>query len=54
MRGVFRYHGVALVRSSPRARCPIQPPLVAGAYFESDSVTIDGDVVEFVQRAPDA
>jgi hypothetical protein len=26
----------------------------AGAYFESDSVTIDGDVVEFVYRAPHA
>ncbi|HEV8395929.1 MAG TPA: DUF6152 family protein [Vicinamibacterales bacterium] len=26
----------------------------AGAYFESDSVTIEGDVVEFVYRAPHA
>ena len=26
----------------------------AGSYFESDSVTIDGDVVEFVYRAPHA
>ena len=26
----------------------------AGAYFESDSVTIDGQVVEFVYRAPHA
>ena len=26
----------------------------AGAYYESDSVTIEGDVVEFVYRAPHA
>jgi hypothetical protein len=26
----------------------------AGAYFESDSVTLQGDVVEFVYRAPHA
>ena len=26
----------------------------AGAYYESDSVTLDGDVVEFVYRAPHA
>jgi hypothetical protein len=26
----------------------------AGAYYESDSVTIDGDVVEFSYRAPHA
>jgi hypothetical protein len=26
----------------------------AGAYYESDSVTVEGDVVEFVYRAPHA
>jgi hypothetical protein len=53
MRGFLRYGGllVLLLAGSMPA---YSHHSFAGAYFESDSVTIDGDVVEFVYRAPHA
>ena len=53
MRGLLRYGGlfaILLAGSMPA----YSHHSFAGAYFESDSVTIDGDVVEFVYRAPHA
>jgi hypothetical protein len=55
MRGVFRYHGVGLFVMFLAGTVPVYSHhSFAAAYFESDSVTIEGDVVEFVYRAPHA
>jgi hypothetical protein len=55
MRGVFRHHGVCLFVILLACTVPAYSHhSFAGAYFESDSVTIDGEVVEFVYRAPHA
>jgi hypothetical protein len=55
MRGVLRYHGVGLFAILVACTVPAYGHhSFAAAYFESDSVTIDGDVVEFVYRAPHA
>ena len=53
MRGVLRYSclfSLLLAGTMPA----YSHHSFAGSYFESDSVTIDGDVVEFVYRAPHA
>ena len=53
MRGLLRYSGlfVILIAGSVPA---FSHHSFAGSYYESDSVTIEGDVVEFVYRAPHA
>jgi hypothetical protein len=55
MRRAFRYHGGCLFVILLACTVPAYSHhSFAGTYFESDSVTIDGDVVEFVYRAPHA
>jgi hypothetical protein len=54
MRGLLRYH-VGLIGLLLACTVPAYSHhSFAGSYFESDSVTIEGDVVEFAYRAPHA
>jgi hypothetical protein len=54
MRGLLRYR-IALLLILLACSVPAYSHhSFAGAYFESDSVTLDGDVVEFSYRAPHA
>ena len=54
MRGLPRFHVAVLVILLACSVPAYSHHSFAGAYFESDSVTIEGDVVEFVYRAPHA
>jgi len=54
MRGLPRFHVLVLVILLACSVPAYSHHSFAGAYFESDSVTIEGDVVEFVYRAPHA
>ena len=54
MRGLSRFHVGVLVILLACSVPAYSHHSFAGAYFESDSVTIEGDVVEFVYRAPHA
>jgi hypothetical protein len=54
MRSVLRFRVVVLVILIACAVPVYGHHSFAGAYFESDSVTIDGQVDEFVYRAPHA
>ena len=54
MRGFSRFHLGVLVILLACTVPAYSHHSFAGAYFESDSVTIEGDVVEFVYRAPHA
>jgi len=54
MRGVLRFRVCVIVILLAGSVPAYSHHSFAGAYFESDSVTIDGDVVEFVYRAPHA
>jgi len=54
MRGLLRYRIAVLLILLACSVPAYSHHSFAGAYFESDSVTIDGDVVEFSYRAPHA
>ena len=54
MRGLLRFRVGVLVILLACSVPAYSHHSFAGAYFESDSVTIEGDVVEFVYRAPHA
>jgi hypothetical protein len=54
MRGLLRYRVLPFVSLLACSVPAYSHHSFAAAYYESDSVTIDGDVVEFVYRAPHA
>jgi hypothetical protein len=54
MRGLLRFRVAVIVLLLACSVPAYSHHSFAGAYFESDSVTLEGDVVEFVYRAPHA
>jgi hypothetical protein len=54
MRGLLRFRLAVIVSLVASSVPAYSHHSFAASYFESDSVTIEGDVVEFVYRAPHA